>query len=543
MGLGFIGKEGVLAVLDSETLRISRWYSWSVPGIRTTAALYRTLLCSSPYRLGLCPLFFDDRLGTTTTNYDPGSFGLSQYLLDPKSLAYASSAPFHRRPSVHRILEEGAESKVVKIAQQVRFGQEANALSSVQHLLLNPTLPTSVPRLLSHHSFQRLRYQVNEGTIEEEGLETSDNPINRRHLEIILTSTSSRGDLFHQSATRAQDLLDLFLSLICTVKSLWPEVVHRDISSNNVLKLVEGGYCLFDFDCSRVVDPNKLGIIEEQAIRTGTQDCMSIALLQAANYKPRKGCAEKYTLNQEFESISYLLYKFLTQKLDRALSTGNFGGPKSQHLKQKWLNEFARERWIEDSEEAKASRRAFWSRNTTGTSMIIGLVRYEAPDDEDKLCHFLTTGPTHGTTIDESSRKALPRIVAKSSAALKEDWVYIYTQLGWDTYRADEVVVGARTQLWSRNPSHIFSRIRNIIECLGGAKSAGVLKFLDSLRKWGESIQIGGYDEREERGTESDLQKSFDELRRIVEGVSAGDFLEAIWKVEVRRNFDQLLNF
>lgn len=536
VGLGMFGEHAVLVLMDSETLRIARWKCWTTVGLQQLGALYSTFLCTSPYMLGLCPLFFDSLMVTSTTDYDPTIFDpdSSPCSLEPDSISYASTQPFHRRPAINRVMNKSPavmEARVIKVAQQAQYGQEASALEAIQQFV-DPVQALSLPKLLSSYTFERLLYQVNEETIQAFQLEATDNPIIRRHLEVTVTSTPSRGDLFDRSSTTAQDLFLLFDSLIKTVKSLWPRVIHRDISSNNVLKMASGGFCLIDFDCAKIVDPDEVGKGQViKAVRTGTQDTMSIMLLRASQLTVLT--PEKYTLNQEFESIAYLFWKVLTKKLHLAFSTGNLAGSNSYGCQQKWLDEFA----IDSSEDVERRREVFWSRNVRGTSIMIGLVKFRARQEDSPLLRFLSAASsTIDSTIEKSSVKALLQLIVDSYKVLRDEWKNIYDILGWDTYREDLIVIAARSQMWTYDPSQLFSRIRFILSCFGGLADAGLLEFLESLREWGESISIGGYDKRKEKGTEQDLELSFEKLQKVVAGMKAGGFLESVWKLEVSRD-------
>lgn len=108
--------------------------------------------------------------------------------------------------------------------------------------------------------------------------------------------------------------------------------------------------------------------------------------------------------------------------------------------------------------------------------------------------------------------------------------------LRWDQYAPDETVAGSKKCLWSNNPRELFRSILFIVESFGGGESTGLVNFLESIREWGALISIGGYDERADRGTEEDIQRSFNKLQSIVADVTAGKFLKNIWKVEVSKN-------
>lgn len=325
-GISVHGQSFVLSILDHEGL-----HHCLVPSVASTDqlaqfhALMHVLRTASIYELGFSPLF--EYSCTSSGDLVPSCLHIPSDLAqdvggtasrdtqvfkilgDPINSMLRS--PFHRATvvwmaeRVHTFLEtqtnlDGAgEPKALYIKVQWvaedRVGREPRA---IRHLT-STSQPVWAPRLITSLVTDRLACQlpgrlfppfVSEPMAERRSATA-------RHIEVLVTETLAGGAPISQRTPTTELFAKAFIQLVEAVEFACQRgIMHRDISSGNVLITPDGQLVWIDWECAVTLDASA-----SSQQRTGTLETMSTEALQGGPFLHRP--------RHDLESVVYLMWR------------------------------------------------------------------------------------------------------------------------------------------------------------------------------------------------------------------------------------------
>lgn len=306
----------VFALLDHEGLyHCFIEHAVSSENLHRILALWDTMRSASIYELGHSPLFHYH------FHFPSGNLVVDQLIIPPnlshdglgqtfnvKGLPInpMTHIPFHRATAVWEVELAGAPrgdsdkslyAKLQWVAED-RVGREVAALRQLADG--GASLPSWAPKLVAWLITQRLTCQLPLSDFRQmDPFGRSTKRIRTaRHVEVIVTETLADGQRLSHSHATTDTILSIAEQLFIAInEALMRNVLHRDISSGNVLSTPDGRLVWIDWECAAPVDT-----AGSSRQRTGTIDTMSIDVLEAS--------PGVHSEHQELESGVYLIWKY-----------------------------------------------------------------------------------------------------------------------------------------------------------------------------------------------------------------------------------------
>lgn len=316
VGFSIHGDHLVFSLLDREGLyHCYVENAVSSENLHQVLALWEVLRSSSVYELGHSPLFhyrfelpsgdlIAERLTFPEHMMDDGASKEFKIIGGP--INQMTHIPFHRATAVWKVEPvnipmPGPRAAMYAKLQWVAEDRVGREVTALQQLAAAGPLPSWAPKLVAWLITKRLGCQLPSDKFHQG--DPFGRPTKRirtaRHIEILITQTLADGRRLAHTDVDTHTIVSIARQLFEAIAFAYKRnVLHRDISSGNVLFTPDGKLVWIDWECATPV-----GSIARSLERTGTLDTMSVRALRGSPFV--------HLPHQELESGVYLIWKLV----------------------------------------------------------------------------------------------------------------------------------------------------------------------------------------------------------------------------------------